>query len=397
MFLVNSKGNKGDDMQKRVLRNNVIKKEDFELYSISMPLSINAFRERKALIEHELEKRHPLFSSNFMTLIRYALKKRKICVETAVIDKSILYEYKKKSGGKTLYFENSRFKYKRINKKTAFLFTGLFLTVIFLFLFYTKDGNKTTENITDNRVSEEVKMKSKYYPSVDEIADLVLSRIYEKHGFITSFEWKDNNCTFNVQNCNPEEIIFDKSCTVSYKNGVPSFSINFPVSKYEGESSDMCSQAAEIQHEVRNKIIEAGGTLQQEFFDTKTISFKYLILEDKLAAVLRSIKKSIDLSLWHENSLSITCSANGIFVSSEFSKGQVTDNEISLILSSYHSLFRNSAGNKFTVLKKNNKTIAPEKRNDRQKIGEIKKGNEIYVYWKYQNGKIISEKGVVNE
>ena len=61
-------------------------------------------------------------------------------------------------------------------------------------------------------------MKNLTYPSVTEVSDLILQRVYEKNGKIESFCWKNGICSFSFYGCRPDEIIFDKACSVSYSS-----------------------------------------------------------------------------------------------------------------------------------------------------------------------------------
>ena len=47
------------------LKNNVIKKQDYERYEIVVPFSSLLGRRRKSFFSSELEKRHPCFSDEF--------------------------------------------------------------------------------------------------------------------------------------------------------------------------------------------------------------------------------------------------------------------------------------------------------------------------------------------
>ena len=74
-------------------------------------------------------------------------------------------------------------------------------------------------------------MDYKNYPSVVEISDLILQRVYAFQGNIISFSYFQGFCSFVLTNCNSEEIVYDKTVAISYKKNTKTFSISFDVKK----------------------------------------------------------------------------------------------------------------------------------------------------------------------
>ena len=60
-------------------------------------------------------------------------------------------------------------------------------------------------------------MDYKNYPSVVEISDLILQRVYAFQGNIISFSYFQGFCSFVLTNCNSEEIVeFYKNSAADY-------------------------------------------------------------------------------------------------------------------------------------------------------------------------------------
>ena len=79
------------------LKNNVIKRRDFERYEIIVPFSSLVGRRRKSFLSSELEKRHPCFSDEFTFDSKVkGLSRKGVCSDVLVMNKYKLAEYENK-------------------------------------------------------------------------------------------------------------------------------------------------------------------------------------------------------------------------------------------------------------------------------------------------------------
>ena len=108
-------------------------------------------------------------------------------------------------------------------------------------------------------------MKNLTYPSVTEVSDLILQRVYEKNGKIESFCWKNGICSFSFYGCRPDEIIFDKACSVSYSSKKQAFAASFQVkNEFASFYEDSFSQK-EFKSLLQNVLETSGAKIQFDF------------------------------------------------------------------------------------------------------------------------------------
>ena len=90
------------------LKNNVIKRRDFERYEIIVPFSSLVGRRRKSFLSSELEKRHPCFSDEFAfdSGIK-KISKKGMLADVLVVNKYKLaeYEQRRKFSGRGFFLE----------------------------------------------------------------------------------------------------------------------------------------------------------------------------------------------------------------------------------------------------------------------------------------------------
>lgn len=185
-------------------------------------------------------------------------------------------------------------------------------------------------------------MKKSNYPSVVEVSDLVFQRVYEKNGRILSVCWKNESCSFAFTDCFPEEIIFDKSCSVSYSSRIRTIGANFMVKTEEPEFLDAAFPLSEFKNMLLGSIETAGALAQGELFNFSNIeefNVKIFIPKHLLAAVLESCARVMDISFWHEKSFSLTVKNDGFFINASFERGIVPSSSVFSLVSSYSEIF----------------------------------------------------------
>lgn len=185
-------------------------------------------------------------------------------------------------------------------------------------------------------------MKKSNYPSVVEVADLVFQRVYEKNGRILSVCWKNESCSFAFCDCFPEEIVFDKSCSVSYSGRIRTFGAGFMVKTETPEFLDAAFSLSEFKNMLLGSIETAGALAQGDlpnFSDIEELNVKIFIPEYLLSSVLESCARVMDISFWHEKTFSITAKNDGFFVNASFEQGIVPSSSVFSLVSSYSEIF----------------------------------------------------------
>ena len=80
------------------MKENCLRKEDFDRYIIPLPLSKIAGKSRKKYLFSELEKRHPCFSNEFCFDSKLILGKKGFLSDVIVMNKMKLAGYDRKNG-----------------------------------------------------------------------------------------------------------------------------------------------------------------------------------------------------------------------------------------------------------------------------------------------------------
>lgn len=182
-------------------------------------------------------------------------------------------------------------------------------------------------------------MKKSNYPSVVEVADLIFQRVYEKKGRILSVCWKNESCSLAFTDCFPDEIVFDKSCAVSYSSRIRTFAAGFLVKTESPEFFEAAFPLSEFKNMLLGSIETAGALAQGDFSNIEELNVKIFIPKNLLAVVLESCVRVMDISFWHEKSFSLTAKNDGFFVNASFERGIVPSSSVFSLVSSYSEIF----------------------------------------------------------
>ena len=110
------------------MRKNYVRKEDYDFYSIELPLKIAFSKKRKNFILRELEKLHPRLTASCFIKSWFCLKKGKIQTYVAVMEKNLIASYKKRFSGGNLYIpEKGNFS---LSATKYSIFAGIFLLLV---------------------------------------------------------------------------------------------------------------------------------------------------------------------------------------------------------------------------------------------------------------------------
>ena len=183
-------------------------------------------------------------------------------------------------------------------------------------------------------------MKNLTYPSVTEVSDLILQRVYEKNGKIESFCWKNGICSFSFYGCRPDEIIFDKACSVSYSSKKQAFAASFQVkNEFASFYEDSFSQK-EFKSLLQNVLETSGAKIQFDFSEQNSQILKFFISGSGFRQTLKSCEYCENIAFWHADSLSIIPKGNGFFITIGFEKGIVASSSLLSLFCSVFPLLR---------------------------------------------------------
>lgn len=220
------------------MKKNYVRQEDYDFYSIRLPLKIAFSRRRKKYILRELEKLHPKLTASCFIKSWLRLKKWKLQADVAIMEKSLLARYKSEFPRSSIYLpekEQSPFlvknrKFSAVSGLFLIVVAGFFLGKIVLEIFAQ---NKKIMEKKNALIYEKTEVPKKTAEPVllapSELIISVFSSVSKNGGRISSFSWKQGVCTFSVVGCSSEDVAQAQYCVVSYKDNKPQFTLSVPV------------------------------------------------------------------------------------------------------------------------------------------------------------------------
>ena len=219
------------------MRKNYVRKEDYDFYSIELPLKIAFSKKRKNFILRELEKLHPRLTASCFIKSWFCLKKGKIQTYVAVMEKNLIASYKKRFSGGNLYipekgnFSLSATKYSIFAGIFLLLVAGIFSGKMIYETFFQRKKIIASENLSllnGKKINSEAVFPVLLAPS--ELVAAVFSSVSKNGGRISSFSWERGICSFSINGCPSEDVAQAQYCVVSYKDNKPRFTLSVPVS-----------------------------------------------------------------------------------------------------------------------------------------------------------------------
>ena len=228
-----------------------VKKSDYEIYTFNIPLGLRG-KKRNAFITRELEKNHPCFSQQCCIDSRLKLHKGKLQSVVAVMDKIKLLEYRGKSKSGIALEGVKNYKFFDENKRYFLLGLATLLIPFLVLPYFFINESKPKQNPVqkDFQIFDEDLIQNDLQAEISsyDFLEKMFLKIADENGFITSFSYTkessplDNfglKVSLDVKKIYPENLDFimpdasekvDKHFSpVSYKNQMPSFSVNYSV------------------------------------------------------------------------------------------------------------------------------------------------------------------------
>lgn len=389
-----------------------IRKEDYDSYSLKLPLNFLTKRKRKNYVLRELEKIHPCFSANSCSDTKLKLGKFGLMADVTVMERYKLSEYKVENPNKRLFLEN---------KPTCSVFNNenerkrvLILSLVALMSFATIKIcdyflNSKSEAKTSAEISSETESASASLLAPQELFAAVLASIRSKNGKVTNLSWANGNCKFAVTGCSNEDIVGANFCVVSYSSGKPQFNFSANVNdrKMQPKAEIVVSDSSNgILHSsfvnveniipaLRKTILSSNADLISEK-NEKNQAFVTFVCEPQfLKIALKNISDSIMKSGWCETGISLDCDNQYVSVSISLKNlgGFIKTFDTPLsVLSNYSDVFFSKKNfPKIVNSQKKDRVFEKSIESKKEKVGEIRKNGSLFIYYKNSDGKIISE------
>lgn len=410
----------------------LIKKKDYEIYSIPMPVKILLGRHRNRFLMKEIEKRHPCFSLANCFDTKFSLKGKKLNADVVVMEKSRLLEYRNLFPAKTFALEDKEDrtvfgKKENLAKILIFLLIGAGIFSGFSI------GSKLLEK-QDFRTAETFvkspEPKEEYVVlAPQEYFMLVFSSVNRNEGKINSMQWTGNTCQFDIWGCSSEDVAGARFCQVSYSKGEPNFTLRNEGMKIRAEEYGECREKLEGFDEfeisdawgneltetsrtfipaIRKQLLRYGNPILSERSTETFAEISFIAEEDNFSSAMNFCATAGEEFGFREVGISISQSDLYTTVKVAFEKKN-DDFEKTMIsplkvCGSYPSLFcpkKIFTSDSFVVKKtpvQSEKTLSVVPRqSSKTRLGSIvAKDGRVFAYYKSSEGKILMEEEIAN-
>ncbi|MBQ7881758.1 MAG: hypothetical protein IJ312_03500 [Treponema sp.] len=207
-------------------------------------------------------------------------------------------------------------------------------------------------------------MDYKNYPSVVEISDLILQRVYAFQGNIISFSYFQGFCSFVLTNCNSEEIVYDKTAAISYKKNAKTFSISFDVKKELDSNFCQIDQSELFLDDLQNSLSQIGAFVTANKIGLNSFKITFFVNKTNLKQSLIFCGRYSNEYMYYEKSLNIKSALNGFWVTIMFYP-EIKHSSLCNLLASYSELF--------------NSDFSEELQKNNQLKRRLELGNQKYV------------------
>ncbi|MBO7639089.1 MAG: hypothetical protein J6S91_08950, partial [Treponema sp.] len=291
------------------MNENVVKKKDYELYLMNVPLTLFG-KKRRQYLKRQLEKVHPCFSEQFSFDSKRCIRKGRLQTLIAVMDKVKVLEYRGKNHG--LYLEGV---------KTGTLFRGknmyaVLLLMIVMALFLTLTVFTSVKNkiygTEVKPVDDDYDFRSQALTVIPEkkkageILEALFQRIEESKGEVRNMsvevEAGGQESLFllnlSLDKMYPENIIFELDgeadlnvSAVSYRESEPSCECSM---ERNLDKVDLLKLNAGQISELRNQLSQYCSIKEEDFLNA---GFHCELLEDNFLGLFKKINSMDGISV----------------------------------------------------------------------------------------------------
>ena len=390
--------------------------QDYDFYTIKLPLKALKKGRRTRFLNSELGKLHPCFSDDCCFDSRLKLDKSGLKADVVVMQKFTLAEYKNANGQKPVFIkEKGRipfFKISAVRIRDRRIFVCICFFVVLCVIFYRKalggQGKKNGMSVAVKAVSESEENVIQEDVLKSFVAGDLLDAVAQLNGIVSSFEWKLDGFVEKINICTkgvyPEDIskLFPEAVfsPVVFEKTVPVLTIEIKSKIFSDQKIDHNAyeqypfENPEFKAKIRAMINSNGLNIVEE--TVRPYSFKIQFEQSSNTiqdAQQKALIKIFDFFKENElciNSLTIISDAGNFNLSIVFSE-ICFDFQTQI----YESLCRNAEvffeykeNNQLQVQKNNlNKSFITQK--NENKIGQIQKADgTVFEFYKDENGKI---------
>ena len=249
-----------------------------------------------------------------------------------------------------------------------------------------------------------------------ELFAAVLASVRAKGGRVSNLSWGGGKCSFAVVGCSSDDIAGVSYCTVSYSSGSPQFNFSAPVNERKMAASAVIpvssSDSGMIRSDFRNvanvvpfvreAVASSGSEVLSESVERNFSSVTFVSERGALGGTLSAVAEAARKCGWTEVSASVDCAVRSATTTVSFRNlgGQIPQFDTPLsVLSAHSDVFSVEDGErrseraqrKFVIPETRRKVADGGSSGGLVKVGEIRRGNSSFVYYRGRDGKIFSE------
>ena len=370
----------------------MVRRRDYDMYSVRLPFSMIRSRQRDAFVRRELEKRHPRFSEKCCADTRLSLHKDGLTADIAVMDKVRLAQYKKEFPGKRLFLEQQpeRAVFKNARGGGKALALGLLVCALLGGVQVVRNARASAVAPLTTAQTEPVEQTA--FLSPEHVLLTVLAAITRKGGKLSALVWQSGSCRFAVTGCHPEDIASDEQCTVSYKNNEPHFELALPVQHMVTAHTESAFRADTFVPALRHALLSYGAVILSEQIAARDVAVHVFCTHDILGTVLKCSAEQAELHGWSEAAFSLQGGENGGDITMTFVPGTLAacDETPLRAVATYASLLMPEQI--IAPVRPRKASVAQSPVIVRDKVGEIRRmDGSRFVYYRMSDGRIICE------